>query len=215
MANMTENSALENLIQKAIVKINGENEKSLCHFIPVKSGGYMHHFTLKKMKQKSPEILYDLIQTHIIQTASPKEIEAKPPNQIPTYRKNRLFIITEIEMDRIVTLARQTQDIELLEILQIKQAFYPDNEDFAYASAENELFSEPLIDYLKNQGWIVMESEPDIAVLRKPFVYGEEEVVLPRDRTYADYRQRVLEAIQYVAQCEHISEKAILEEVFL
>ena len=132
MVSMTENSALENLIQKAITKINGENEKSLCRFIPMQSGGYMHHFTLKKMKQKNPEILSDLIQTHIIQIASPKEIEAKPQNQLPPYRKNRLFTITEIEMDRIVSLARQTQDVELLEILKIKQAFYPDEENFDY-----------------------------------------------------------------------------------
>ena len=81
--------------------------------------------------------------------------------------------------------------------------------------AENELFSEPLIDYLKNRDWILMESEPDIAVLRKLFVNQEEEIILPRDRTYADYHQRILEAIQFLAKRENISEKNVIEEVFL
>src|SRR5476649_2665597 len=80
---------------------------------------------------------------------------------------------------------------------------------------ENELFSEPLIDYLKNRGWILMESEPDIAVLRKLFVDQEEEIILPRDRTYADYHQRILEDIQFLAKREDSTEKNIIEEVLL
>jgi hypothetical protein len=80
--------------------------------------------------------------------------------------------------------------------------------------SDAELFSEPLIDYLKNRGWTLMESEPDIAILRKIFIDQEGEIVLPRDRTYADYHQRVLEAIRFLAKNEQISEEDILEEVF-
>ncbi len=80
--------------------------------------------------------------------------------------------------------------------------------------ADTELFSEPLIDYLKNRGWTLLESEPDIAVLRKIFIDQEEEIVLPRDRSYADYRQRVLEAIQFLAKNEQSSKEDIIEELF-
>lgn len=79
--------------------------------------------------------------------------------------------------------------------------------------AERELFSEPLIDYLKNRGWILMDSEPDIAVLRKTFADQEEEIILPIDRKYEDYHQRILEAIQFIAKREQNSEKDILEEL--
>jgi hypothetical protein len=34
-----------------------------------------------------------------------------------------------------------------------------------YRSKTELFFSEPLIDYLANRGWIPMESEPDIAIL--------------------------------------------------
>jgi hypothetical protein len=81
--------------------------------------------------------------------------------------------------------------------------------------AETELFSEPLIVCLRNRGWTLMESEPDIAVLRKFFDDQEEEIILPRDRTYTDYRQRIQEAIQFLATHEHSSEKDIIEEMLL
>lgn len=80
---------------------------------------------------------------------------------------------------------------------------------------KTELFSEPLIDYLRNRGWALMESEPDIAVLRKFFIDQEEEIVLPKDRSYADYHQRILEAIQFLAKYEQSSEKDIIEKLLL
>ena len=39
---------IESVIAKAIKKVNGRKENDLCRFIPVTSGGYMHHFTLRK-----------------------------------------------------------------------------------------------------------------------------------------------------------------------
>jgi hypothetical protein len=79
--------------------------------------------------------------------------------------------------------------------------------------ADTELFSEPLIDYLMNRGWARMESEPDIAILRKVYFDEEEEIVLPRDRKYSDYRKRVLEGVRLLGKLEHRSEKDILEDL--
>ena len=36
----------------AIKKVGAKRENDICRFIPMTSGGYMHHFTLKKMKTK-------------------------------------------------------------------------------------------------------------------------------------------------------------------
>lgn len=121
---MRENPSLENLIQEAISKVNGKNETNICRFIPsrLSSGGYMHHFTLKKMKREHPEELYDLIQAYIIQIDQPQEISAKPPERPCTYIKKQLFTVTEAEMDRIIDLATRAQDLELLEIMRMKEA---------------------------------------------------------------------------------------------
>jgi hypothetical protein len=79
--------------------------------------------------------------------------------------------------------------------------------------ADAELFSEPLIDYLMARDWMLMESEPDIAVLRKMIRNQEEEIVLPRDRTYVDYHQRILEALRFLAQYEQSTILEIKEEL--
>lgn len=81
--------------------------------------------------------------------------------------------------------------------------------------ADTEFFSETLIDFLMKRGWSLMASEPDIAVLRKVISDQEEEIVLPIDRAYADYRQRVLEAIQFLAKQERCSQRDIIDELLL
>ena len=81
-------------------------------------------------------------------------------------------------------------------------------------SVDVELLSEPLIDYLSHHGWMLMDTEPDIAVLRKNFGgQYEEEIVLPRDRAYVDYDQRIVEAIRFLANLEGCSERDIVEEL--
>ena len=40
---------IEDIIAKAIKKVGGSKENDLCRFIPMTSGGYMHHFTLKTL----------------------------------------------------------------------------------------------------------------------------------------------------------------------
>ena len=81
--------------------------------------------------------------------------------------------------------------------------------------ARVELPSETLLDYLKNQGWIHVESEPDIAILRKMYDDQEEEIVLPLDRKYVDYSIRVTEAVRVLAALENRTERGILDEVLL
>ena len=57
---------LESIITKAIKKVGGSKENDLCRYIPMSSGGYMHHFTLRKMKNKQPDSLANLIEKFII-----------------------------------------------------------------------------------------------------------------------------------------------------
>ena len=61
---------LEGIISKAIKKVNGRKENDLCKYIPMTSGGYMHHFTLKKMKNRQPQELGSLIEKFIINFVS-------------------------------------------------------------------------------------------------------------------------------------------------
>lgn len=125
---MSQNLLLEDLIQKALSKVNGKKERDLCRFLPC-SRGYMHHFTFKKMMHDNPQQLADLIKKYIIESEKPQEIQLKPIEQpYQTDKKMKQFNISEDEMDRMLHLARQAQDLDLIEKLKIKQGFYPDDD---------------------------------------------------------------------------------------
>ena len=68
---------LEDVISKAIKKVRGKKENDLCKYIPVNTGGYMHHFTLKKMKYKQPTELSTLIEKFIISPERPLVVAPK------------------------------------------------------------------------------------------------------------------------------------------
>jgi uncharacterized protein (DUF2384 family) len=128
---MSQNLLLEDLIQKALSKINGKKERDLCRFLPC-SSGYMHHFTFRKMMQEKPQQLFDLIQKYIMKTEKPQEIKLKSIEQsYQTNKKMKQFNISEDEMDRMLYLARQAQDLDLIEKLKVKQGCYSeDNRDW-------------------------------------------------------------------------------------
>jgi hypothetical protein len=122
------NLLLEDLIQKALSKINGKKERDLCRFLPF-SRGYMHHFTFSKMMNEKPQQLCDLIQKYITESDEPQEIQLKPIEQsYQTNKKMKQFNISEDEMDRMLHIARQAQDLNLIEKLKAKQGFYPEND---------------------------------------------------------------------------------------
>ena len=68
---------VEEVISKAIKKIGGGKENELCKYLPMKSGGYMHHFTLKKMKYKQPQELAQIIERFVVNVQRPLVIAPK------------------------------------------------------------------------------------------------------------------------------------------
>lgn len=128
---MSQKLQLEDLIQKALSKIKGKNERDLCRFLPC-FRGYMHQFTFRKMMKEDPQQLCDLIKRYIMETEKPQEIQLKPIEQpCETNKKMKQFNISEKEMNRIHHIAKQAQDLDLIEKLKVKQGFYlEDNRDW-------------------------------------------------------------------------------------
>ncbi len=76
------------------------------------------------------------------------------------------------------------------------------------------LFSEQVIDYLRQRGWSRIEPGlPKIAILRKNFLYQEEEIVLPIDRSFGDYQRRIYDAIQFLSRHEDREPSEIIEDL--
>src|SRR3972149_8293381 len=91
---------LEDVIARAVKKVNGDKENELCKYIPMNSGGYMHHFTLKKMKNKQPGQLGALIENFIIKSDAPKIVPPKSRAPRGSRKRKDNYSFSRNQLDR-------------------------------------------------------------------------------------------------------------------
>lgn len=105
----------EELIKKALQKVSGNKEKDICKYLPAETEGYMHHFTLRKIKKTNPTELHALIQEFILAPPSPRAIDPKP-----RARRNKSLSLNQSDLKLILKLAQKTGDKHLLSKLGAK-----------------------------------------------------------------------------------------------
>lgn len=108
---------LEEVISRAVKKVRGAKENDLCKYIPVSSGGYMHHFTMKKMKTKQPIELSTLIEKFIIKTDRPAVVPPKQRAPRGSRKKRDQVNFTRTQLDKLLQMARLSGDKEMVSIL--------------------------------------------------------------------------------------------------
>lgn len=113
---------LEDVIAKAIKKVKGNKENDLCKYIPMSSGGYMHHFTLRKMKYKSPKELGSLIEKFILNPDRPLVVPPKPRAARGSRKKRDSMNFTKLQLERLLNMARLSGDKEMISILSPKKS---------------------------------------------------------------------------------------------
>lgn len=113
---------LEELIANAIQKIGGSKENDLCKFLPVPTGGYMHHFTLRKMKVEEPEKLLELIRKFIIKVEKPDKVAPKPRAARGSRKKRDQIVLSKTDLDRMLNIARLAGDKEMISKLTPKKS---------------------------------------------------------------------------------------------
>ena len=113
---------LQDVIAKAIKKVHGDKENDLCKYIPVSSGGYMHHFTMKKLKHKKPEELSSLIEKFILKTDRPAVVSPKPRAPRGSRKKRDQVHFTRSQLDKLLHMARVSGDKEMVSILAPKKS---------------------------------------------------------------------------------------------
>lgn len=129
---MKDLNEIEDIIAKAIKKVGGRKENDLCRFIPMTSGGYMHHFTLKKLKTRSPEQLGSLIEKFIMNADKPSSVTPKSRAARGSRKKRDNMQFTRNQLERMLTIARMAGDKEMVAILAPKKSL---------ASCKRELIS--------------------------------------------------------------------------
>lgn len=105
---------LEGVIAKAIKKVRGRKENDLCKYIPVNSGGYMHHFTLRKMKYKNPNELSSMIEKFIIKADRPLVVPPKQRAARGSRKKKDQLAFSKLQLERLLNMARLSGDKEMI-----------------------------------------------------------------------------------------------------
>jgi hypothetical protein len=116
-----ENKQLEQLIQAAVKKIGGKKENDICRYIPGSAGGYIHHFTMRKMKTEDPQQLTEMISKYIVNNAHPSEVPPKPRAPRGTRKRRDLFTFSKQDLERMLNMARLAGDKDMIRKLTPKK----------------------------------------------------------------------------------------------
>lgn len=113
---------IEDVITKAIKKVNARQENDLCKYIPMTTGGYMHHFTLKKMKTRQPAELGTLIEKFIINSEKPAPVAPKQRAARGSRKKRDQLTISRLQLEKVIHIARSTGNKEIITLLAPKRS---------------------------------------------------------------------------------------------
>lgn len=123
---------VEEVIARAIKKVGGSKENDLCKYLPMQTGGYMHHFTLRKMKNKQPSELSSLIEKFIIKADRPSSVPPKARAARGSRKRRDQLAFSRTQLERMLQIARLAGDKEMISVLSPKKSL---------ASAKRELIA--------------------------------------------------------------------------
>jgi hypothetical protein len=105
---------LETVLSSAMKKIGGKDENSICRYLPGKSGGYIHHFTFRKLKKNEPDQLSELLKRYILNADSPIEMNPKRRAARGSRKRKDAYLVPKTEFDQILQIARSAGHSDLI-----------------------------------------------------------------------------------------------------
>ncbi len=112
----------ESTVKRAIQKIGARKLNDLCKYIPMSNGGYMHHFTLKKLKRHDPKELATLIDRFILNPSDPNSIAPKQRAPRGSRKKKGSLNLNKTQIEQVIALARNANAKEILALLSPKKS---------------------------------------------------------------------------------------------
>lgn len=134
--------SVDDVINRAIKKIGGRKENELCKYLPMKSGGYMHHFTLKKMKHKQPQELAAIIERFVINSDKPTIVAPKQRAARGSRKRRDHMNFTRNQLERMLNIARLAGDKEIITILSPKKSLATCKRELIQAIRHNRVEQE-------------------------------------------------------------------------
>ncbi|KIC74409.1 hypothetical protein DB41_IP00090 [Neochlamydia sp. TUME1] len=117
----SDSKQLESLIQTAVKKLGAKKENDICRYIPSSAGGYIHHFTMRKMKTEDPEQLTDMILKYIINVDKPSSVTPKQRAARGSRKRRDQILFSKQDIERMLNMARLAGDKEMIRKLTPKK----------------------------------------------------------------------------------------------
>ena len=146
---MTKSKHIDEVINKAIKKIGARKENELCKYLPMKSGGYMHHFTLKKMKLRQPNDLAAIIEQYVVNAERPTIIAPKQRAPRGSRKRKDHMNFTRTQLERMLSIARLAGDKEIVTILSPKRSLAGSKRELIQAIRHNKVEQELWANYVE------------------------------------------------------------------
>jgi hypothetical protein len=131
--------SIDDVINRAIKKIGAKKENELCKYLPMKSGGYMHHFTLKKMKYKQPQELASIIERFVVSSDKPTSVAPKQRAARGSRKRKDHMNFTRNQLERMLNIARLAGDKEIITILSPKKSLATYKRELIQAVRQNRV----------------------------------------------------------------------------
>jgi hypothetical protein len=155
---------VEDTIVKAIKKLGAKKENELCKYLPMKSGGYMHHFTLRKMKYKQPQELAAIIERFVVNSDKPTVIAPKQRAARGSRKRRDHMNFTRIQLERMLNIARLAGDKEIITILSPKKSLASCKRELIQAIRHNKAEQELWNSYVEAvQAHQILSNDPTYA----------------------------------------------------
>lgn len=140
---------LEDTIKKAVKKINGTKENDICRYLPIPTGGYMHHFTMRKMKTEEPKALSVLINRFINSVDKPQSVIPKPRAARGSRKRRGGINFSRNELEKLLSLAKSLGDDEIINKLSPKKSLAAYRRDLIASIKNNEVDEKLWKDYVE------------------------------------------------------------------
>lgn len=154
---------VEEIILKAIKKVGGSKENELCKYLPMKSGGYMHHFTLRKMKSKQPQELASIIEKHVLNADRPMAVAPKQRAPRGSRKRKDHLNFSRNQLERMLNIARLAGDKEIITILSPKKSLASCKRELIQSIRHNKIEPELWANYNEAVQALLSNSEAELA----------------------------------------------------
>ena len=115
----------------------------------MKSGGYMHHFTLKKMKYKQPQELASIIERYVVNSDKPVSVPPKQRAARGSRKRRDHMNFTRIQLERMLNIARLAGDKEIITILSPKKSLASCKRELIQSIRHNKVEAELWNNYVE------------------------------------------------------------------